>query len=73
MSKQYDEEFRAEAVKQVIDRGCLVNDVSMLLGNYPVRLKELRREYGDVQLVALYLKKELALERAQIENIGGWM
>jgi|TARA_R100000093_G_scaffold71711_1_gene48534 transposase len=32
MSKQYDDESRAEAVRQVIDRGYSFNDVSKRLG-----------------------------------------
>ena len=31
-SKQYPEEFRAEAVKQIIDRGYSVQEVSQRLG-----------------------------------------
>lgn len=40
-------------------------------GNHPIRQKELSKEFADVELIALYLRKELALERARIENEGG--
>jgi hypothetical protein len=37
-------------------------------GNHPIRLKELRKEFGDVSLKALYLEKDLAAERARFES-----
>mgnify|MGYP003144459163 CR=1 FL=1 len=75
MSKQYDDEFRAEAVKQVIDRGYSVNDVSKRLGvsaqslykwvkaASPTRENELEREISETKRENLRLKAEL--RRAQ--------
>lgn len=75
MSKQYDDEFRAEAVKQVIDRGYSVNDVSKRLGvsaqslykwvkaASPTKENELEREVSEVKRENLRLKAEL--RRAQ--------
>lgn len=75
MSKQYDDEFRAEAVKQVIDKGYSVNDVSKRLGvsaqslykwvkaASPTRENELEREISETKRENLRLKAEL--RRAQ--------
>ncbi len=40
-------------------------------GNHPIRQKELVKEYGGAELVALYQSKDLALQRARLENDGG--
>jgi len=39
------------------------------LGNHPVRERELRAEFGRVQLLALFTSRELAVELAALYNV----
>ena len=39
-------------------------------GNHPVRHTELIREYGEVDLLELYLDRDLAREKARLLNLG---
>ncbi|MDX8381760.1 MAG: transposase, partial [Ghiorsea sp.] len=45
--KRYAEEFKIEAVKQVVDRGYKVNDVAARLGVTSKSLRAWVKRYGD--------------------------
>jgi len=45
--KRYTEEFKIEAVKQVVDRGYKVNDVAARLGVTSKSLRAWVKRYGD--------------------------
>lgn len=45
--KRYPEEFKIEAVKQVVDRGYKVGEVARRLGVTPKSLNEWIQKYGD--------------------------